>query len=259
MRVVKYQLFIAAALLTGVLIGFFAKDESVPGGAPTATNAVRQATAAIADKGTEASLKALRKRVAELEAALAEKAMQVEAATSNAVAAARPPEPPRGNLRERMEAMRKSDPERYAQMTNRFAQWRRSRAEQARTRLEFLSSIDTLRMGAEARKTHEALQDLIARREDLEEQMHDQDLSDEERGKLMHELRSMHGELQRLNGEERQNLIAETARNLGFEGDDVKEITATIREVIEATDGGFGFRHHGGGRGGSRPGEGRGR
>ena len=210
----------------------------------------------VADKGEEATVKALRHRIADLEKLLAEKDGKSEIAISNAVAEAvknRPPEPPRQNWRERMEEMKKNDPERYTQMTNRFANWRRSRAEQARNKIDFLSSIDTSHMSAGAKKTHDALQELIARREGIEQQLQSPDLTDEERGKLMGELHSTHHELMRLNGEERNNLFEETARNLGFEGEDAKEISATIQEVIRATDSGWGG-HHGGHRGPGGPG-----
>lgn len=245
---IKHQMFIAAALLAGVAIGYFVKDEPIAAEEPKAEETARKP---VADKGDEASVKALRRRIAELEKLLAEKDGESEVAISNAAAEAvkaRPPEPPRGNWRERMEEMRKNDPERYTQMTNRFANWRRSRAEQARNKIDFLSSIDTSHMSAGARKTHDALQDLIASREEIEAQLQNPDLSDEERGKLMRQLWESHGELQRLNGEERKNLIDETARSLGFEGEDAKEISATIREIIEATDSGWGGHHrHGGG------------
>ena len=247
---IKHQMFIAAALLAGVAIGYFVKDEPIPAEEPKAEEKAKKP---VADKGDEASVKALRRRIAELERLLAEKDGASEIAISNAVAEAakiRPPEPPRGNWRERMEEMKKNDPERYTQMTNRFAQWRRDRAAQAQDRMEFLSSIDTSRMSAGAKKTHNALQDLIARREGLEQQLHQEDLSDEERGKLMGELHSTHHELMRLNGEERKNLFDETAKGLGFTGADAKEFTATIQEVIEATDSGWGGRHHRGGPGG---------
>ena len=252
---IKHQMFIAAALLAGVAIGYFVKDEPIPAEEPKAE---AKAKKPVADKGDEATLKALRHRITELERLLAEKDGKSEIAISNAVADAakmRPPEPPRGNWRERMEEMKKNEPERYTQMTNRFAQWRRDRAAQARDKIDFLSSIDTSRMSAGAKKTHNALQDLIARREDLEQQLHQEDLSDEERGKLMGELHSTHHELMRLNGEERKNLFDETAKGLGFTGADAKEFTATIQEVIEATDSGWGGRRHGGGpRGPGGPG-----
>ena len=253
---IKHQLFIGVALLAGVAIGYFVKDEPVAAEQPTKVE--EKAKKQIADKGDEASIDALRHRIVELERLLAEKEGKSEIAISNAVAEAaktRPPEPPRGNWRERMEEMKKNDPERYTQMTNRFAQWRRDRAAQARDRMDFLSSIDTSRMSAGAKKTHNALQDLIARREELEQQLHQEDLSDEERGRLMRELGDSHRELMRLNGEERKNLFDETAKGLGFTGADAKEFTATIQEVIEATDSGWGGRRHGGGpRGPGGPG-----
>ena len=245
-------MFIAAALLAGVAIGYFVKDEPIAADGPVAEETAKKP---VADKGEAASVRALRHRIAELERALAEKDGKSEIAISNAVAEAvknRPPEPPRQNWRERREEMRTNDPERYTQMTNRFANWRRSRAEQARNKIDFLSSIDTSRMSAGARKTHDALQDLIAKREEIEARLQDPNLSDEERGKLMGELHSSHHELMRLNGEERRNLIDEAARNMGFEGEDAQEVSATIQEVIRATDSGWGGPHHGGHRGGPR-------
>ena len=248
---IKHQMFIAVALLAGVAIGYFVKDEPIPDEVPKTAEVAKKP---VADKGEAASVKALRQRVVELEKLLAEKDGKSEIAISNAVAEAmkaRPPEPPRRNWRERMEEMKKNDPERYTQMTNRFANWRRSRSAEARNKIEFLSSIDTSHMSAGARKTHDALQDLIAKREEIEAQLQDPNLSDEERGKLMGELHSSHHELMRLNGEERQNLINEAAHNMGFEGEDAKEVSATIQEVIRATDSGWGG-HHGGHRGGPR-------
>ena len=254
---IKHQMFIGVALLVGVAIGYFVKDEPVAAEEPAAETPAKKP---VADKGEASSVKSLRRRIAELEKLLAEKDGKSEIAISNAVAEAvknRPPEPPRQNWRERMEEMKKNDPERYTQMTNRFASWRRSRAEQARNKMDFLSSIDTSHMGAGARKTHEALQDLIAKREEIETQLQNPNLSDEDRGKLMGELHSSHHELMRLNGEERQNLIDEAAHNMGFEGEDAKEVSATIQEVIRATDSGWGG-HHGGHRG-PPPGGSRGR
>ena len=245
---IKHQMFIAVALLAGVAIGYFVKDDPIPAEEPRVEVVARRPAA---DKGEAATIRALRHRIAELEGMLTEKDGKSEIAISNAVAEAvkaRPSAPPPQNWRERMEEMRKNDPARYTQMTNRFANWRRTRADQARNKIDFLSSIDTSHMSAGAKKTHNALQELIARREGIEQQLQSSDLTDEERGKLMGELHSTHHELIRLNSEERNNLFEETARNLGFEGEDAKEISATIQEVIEATDSGWGGHHrHGGG------------
>ena len=61
---IKHQMFIAAALLAGVAIGYFVKDEPIVAGAPTAEIAPKKS---VADKGEEASVRALRRRIAELE------------------------------------------------------------------------------------------------------------------------------------------------------------------------------------------------
>lgn len=251
---IKTQMFIGSALIVGVAIGYFAGDHGRVAEAPKADSGY-VAKKSIEDKGDAASLKALRSRIAELEKALAEKGANSEAAISNAVTEAVKNVPqnngPRGNHREWLENLKKTDPDRYTQMTNRFAQWRRSRAELARSKMDFLSSIDISHMSASARKTHDELQEMIVRREEIETQLHQEGLSDEERGTLMKQMWETHHEMDKLNRTERRNLIEETARNLGFEGDDVKEISATIKDIIDATDNGFGrgpggHRRHGG-------------
>lgn len=247
MKVVGHQLLLAAALLTGVAIGYFTAGQDP---VPAAAKAAAAADKPLADVGEAASLRALRRRIAELEKALAERSGATETAISNAVDAAlknAPTEPgwPRGNPREWAENLRKTDPGRYARMTNRVARWRQRRAEQTRSTLDFLASIDTARMSASARRTHDALQDLLARREELEERMHQADLSDEERDALRKEMGEANRELRRLNGEERRNLVEEMAKSLGFEGEDAQAVSATIEEIVRATEAWGGGRHPG--------------
>ena len=200
-------------------------------------------------------LKALRKRVAELEKLLAKSG----SAVSNAVAEAARIAPEGRDRRdprtwmENLRRMKTEDPERYAQMTNRFARWRRGRAERAQSAMEFLSSIDVSHMDAKAQDTHNALQELIVRRDALDAELQREDLTDSRRTEIFRELRETHGEMMRLNGEERRNLIRETAKSLGFGDEDADAITETIREVIHATDGGFGGGRRGGPRGAPPP------
>ena len=137
-----------------------------------------------------------------------------------------PPAAPRQNWRGRLEELKNTDPARYAQMTNRFAQWRQRRTEQARNKIDFLSSIDTSLMSAEARKTHDDLQKVIAKREEFEQRLQLPNLSDDERSKLMSELHSTHRDLVRLNDEERKNLI-----NVATE-----ELSVKIQRIIDATE-----------------------
>lgn len=240
-------MFIAAALFVGVAIGYFAKSDA-PASAPAEPR--RPAKTVIADKGSDAAVAALRARVAELEERLRAATAEISSArTAEVAAVAQPARPrPQESWRDRMERMKKDDPARYAQMTNRFAQFRRRRLEHAQSRIDFLSSVDTSRMSASARKTHEALQDLIEKREELEQQMHNTpDLSDEERRKLWDEMRRTDREMHVLNRQARDNLLEQAAGDLGFEGDDAKTIRETINGIIEATEG-MGWGNRGGRR-----------
>jgi len=257
MKVIKYQLLLAVALLVGVAIGFFAGDSSKTASQPEPTKSA--AKGMVADKGEEATIAALRHQIAELKKKLAEKGEASEEAISNAVAKAVEARPqdagrPRGNPREWMEDLKKNDPERYTQMTNQFARWRARRAEQAQRKVDFLSSIDTSRMSAGAKKTHNELQALIAKREELEEQMHQEGLDEDERRQIFGQIMETEHAMRKLNQQERTNLIEETAKNLGFQGQEVKDISATIQDVIEATGGngrgGFGPPPGGGPGGG---------
>lgn len=242
---IKYQMFIAAALLVGVAIGYFVKTEPIAAEEPAMV--AETPKKAIKDKGEEATIAALRHRIAELERLLAEKQEKSTSAVLKAVTEATKmsfPEPPQAKWRE----LQKTNPERFAQITNRMAQWRSRHAEWTQGRIDFLSSIDTSSMNAEAKKTHEELQELFARREEIERQAWQMDLSSDEFHNLMAELHTTHGTLMRLSEAERNNLFVETARNLGLEGEDVKMFTDTIQQVIEVTDGEFGYsqmiRHH---------------
>ena len=249
----KRLLPILIALSAGIAAGYF-----IRGGAERAdtrqTEPRRDRGKTIADSGDKAALKALRRRVAELERLLAGSGQSVSNAVADAAEAA-PERRERQNRHnplawiENFRRMKTEDPERYSQMTNRFAAWRRGRAEKAKSAIEFLSSIDVSRMGAKARATHDALQELIVRRDELDAELHREDTSDERRAEIFRELRETHGEMARLNGVERENLIIETARNLGFGDEDAGAIADTISEVIRATDSGFGGGRPGGRRG----------
>ena len=233
-------------LILGVAIGFGAclwlSSRPKHPEEPVVEQKVRQK---IADKGEEATVKALRARIAVLEKALAEKPAPL--ATTNAVAAAGEN---RWNPQRRLEELKEKDPARYTQITNRMAQWRQRQFERAQSKLDFLASVDTSRMSAGARKVHSDLQAAIVSQEELEQRLQDPNLTPDERKALFMEMHESRGRLADLSRRERNNLLGETARELGFSGEDAKTITATIRDVIEATDAGWGGHgHHGRGRG----------
>lgn len=248
----KTQLFIAAALMAGVAIGYFAGGHGTAGS--SADGSAYVAKKSVADKGEAASVKALRRRVAELERLLAERGAPSEADVSSEVAGE--PNPPRsGNPQEWLENLKKNDPARYVQVTNRWAQWRQQRLEQAQSKLEFLSSVDVSRLGPKAQEAHNELLDLIARREELMDQIHQEGLTEAQRHRLRDEMFATDREMRKLNNQERSNLISMAARNAGVKGKMTQELTATIKDVIKATESGWGGHgHHHGGPHGPRPG-----
>ena len=244
----KTQFFIAAALLSGVAIGFFVRPEG--DASPHQEAQEPQAKALLADNGDAASLASLRARIADLERQLAERG-ETEVRTSqpdrdDARPEARPTQFA-SEMRERMAKFEKEDPQRFAQMTNHFAQMRARRRERAAMKIDFLSSVDTSGMSESAKRTHADLQRLIERRDEIEERMHDANLSDEERGELFREMRENDRAMRDLNRMERDNLLAQTSAALGLSDEDAVELTETVREIIEATEGNFG-------RGGPPPG-----
>ena len=228
---------VVVALLACVALGYcFGVTTSTT---PEQAKAEREKAAKLppADKGEAASVKALRARIAELEKLLADARAKPPANEAEKVASQGAPRPPNGGgPREWLENIRKADPGRFAQMTNRFAQFRRRRLERQQRNLDFLASVDTTHMSAAAKKTHAALQDAIARREEIEEKMHDEGLSDAERRELFGQMRDADRELRGLRRAERDNLFEATANTLGFEGEDAKEIVDTLKEVVEATE-----------------------
>lgn len=256
---VRQQLFIGAALIAGAAIGYFVQPEPAK---PQVAMSADETTSAklIEDRGDSASIAALRARVRELEAKLVQARDNDEVLVSNTVErleVARRGRRPEGGPREWMADLQKRDPERFAQMTNDFARWRQDRRNQQTERASFLASVDTSRMSPAARKTHAAYQDLLARREAIEEKMHNMmDLSDEERREVFGEMASVNREMHETRSAERKVLLNEVARAVGLEGDAASELVQTIGEVYEATEDGRRGPGRGPGRG-MRPPRGR--
>jgi len=248
---IRTQLFIAAALLSGVAIGYFARTDSDVSVHEDSQEAAVKAL--FSDRGEEATLRALRARISELERLLAERGEKPAATEEKVEGGEEAPRekngegvrrgpPTAAEMRERMSRFEKEDPQRFAQMTNHFAQMRRRRSERAAMKIDFLSSIDTSDMDDAAREAHVEFQDLIARRDEIEERIHNPELTDEERARLFGEMRENDMAMRRLSQVERDNLLAQTAAVIGLSGEDAVELAETIKDIIEVTDGSSGMR-----------------
>ena len=253
---------IVISLLVGAAIGFCLGPMSSPSPAPAPEPEAKPEQAQRprnGDDGERAANRALRARIKELEDMLAKQGVEVEKMKEEETTRRERRERPR-DFRAELERLKTEDPARYTQITNGMAQFRQRRLERAQSKMDFLSAVDTSVMSPGARKTHEDLQNMIEKREALEEKMHSiMDMTEEDRHALFGEMRETDERIRELNRLERENLLVQTAETLGFSGDDAKEIAETVKGIYEATDSGFGFGPPGGPGGPGGPGRRRGR
>lgn len=249
---------VVISLLAGAAIGFcFAPSAGAPKTAPEKTSPKMVKAESRPDEAAEKEMRILRSRIKELEGMLAKQGIEVEKMKEEETAR-RDRGPRNWDFRADMERLKKEEPERYAQITNSMAQFRRHRLERAQSKIDFLSSIDTSRMSPAMLKVHSDLQDMIEKREAVEEKMRGfMDMTEEERREAFQEIGEIDGRIRELNRAERDNLLVQTAEALGFQGDDAAEIIDTVKSIYEATDSGWGFGGPGGpGRRGGRGGRG---
>ena len=129
----------------------------------------------IADKGEDASLQALRDRVKELEAEVKKYELFSEAVSNTPTVAEAQPEREerrREGFRDRIERMKKENPEQYAQMTNDMRRWRDMRKERAQSKIDLLDSYSSRGLLAgNSLENADALKNLLASREEIEEKI----------------------------------------------------------------------------------------
>lgn len=246
---------VVISLLVGAALGYCLGPASSPAPAPEPEKKAEPEQVKQPEYRGERADRALRARIKELEGMLAKQGVEVEKMKEEETERR---ERPRFDPRAEMERLKTEDPARYAQITNGMAQFRQRRLERAQSKIDFLSSVDTSNMSPGARKTHEDLQDMIARREEIESKMHGiMDMSEDDRRALFGEMRETDERIRELNRLERENLLVQTAETLGFVGEDAKEIAETVKGIYEATDSGWGWGGPGGGgRRGGRGGPG---
>lgn len=254
----------APALVAGALLGYFIRPSApeAPAGKPQPSHERQPAKKEARRPERDADLDRLRARVRDLERQLAAAAdaQPAEAPASNraerverADAPFRHGPPSAAEIRARMEAMRVNDPERYTQMTNNMARWRARRQERLQTQFNLLSNADTAHMTKPQRAVHAKYMNLLIREEELREMMNpdNSDITDEQRDAAFKEMRETSHELRKLEKEERDTLLIQTANALGLTGKDADEVVSAIKAVYEATgQGGHGWHGGPGGPGG---------
>ena len=234
-------LIAGAALLAGVAIGWTVKP------APT-----ENITAEVHDSGFKR-----KKRVADsstrVKIATTVVTNVVQSTVTNTVEVAenRPRGP--GDFMADLERMKKDEPERYATMTNRMAQFRNRMTQRTENKLDTLASIDTRGWSKSQIATHEKYQDLIAKRAELMEIIrHDSGATKEERDAAFGELRKLGRDLHETSAKERNTLLDKTFQELGYSSSDAREIRETIKTIYSTTEEWGGHRGRGGRHGHGR-------
>ncbi len=250
--------FAIPALICGALLGYLvhpaAPEPEQDGSAP--------ASARPSHKGTDdATITRLRARIKDLERRLADAMAQPAEDEEEEVPAKQgenpqnpflrdgPPHmPTAAEMRANMEELREKDPAKYAQMTNRFARWQERRLKQTNERLDILASVDTSRLTEKERRTHEALQDAIVRREELRQMLNPQNegVTEEQRKSTFAELRKLDQQMHQLEANERNTLLNKTARSFGLSKATAKEMVETVKAIYQATGSDGGHRGFGG-------------
>ncbi|HNX34804.1 MAG TPA: hypothetical protein PKM57_09270 [Kiritimatiellia bacterium] len=245
---------LAGAGLEHVRLWLFAPEAPAPAEEAPAAAPARPRVVTVKDGSAARDAEALRKRVAELEQALAARATErVQETPKPQEEQVNPDQPKRQSREARMEQLKKEDPVRYAEMQKRFEDFRQSMEQRAQEKSSFLAAVDTQAMTDEQRANHEQLVAAETRISELRTLMMQAEGNSENRDSLRQEMGETMASLGALYDSERQYLLQATARAAGYEGEEAATFSAHIQTIIQNTSMGPGFGFHGGrGPGGGR-------
>lgn len=133
-----------------------------------------------------------------------------------------------------MDQLKKRLPaEQFEQVQDAFAQMRQKLAQRAKSRSDYLNSIDTSRMSEKERENHRRYLELFAKREEISQRMR----AGQFNRQSMQDMAEVSRELGDVAKEERATLMRQVANELGYKGEDAEVITETIKNVYDCTNG----------------------
>ncbi len=198
-------------------------------------------TVVVKDEAAERAAAELRKRVAELEAALAERVPEPPKPQEEAQAAP----PRRQSFNDRMEQMKKDDPAQYAEMQKRREEFRQNMEQRVQERADFIAAVDTKNMNDAQKENHAKLVETVALANELMAQMSQPGV--ERTPEMRQQMGETMAALGELYGAERSYLLEETARAAGYQGAQASEFASQVQSIIDNTTMPHLGRHGGGG------------
>ncbi|MFO7937362.1 MAG: hypothetical protein R6V06_07135 [Kiritimatiellia bacterium] len=156
----------------------------------------------------------------------------------------------RGDFRERLERMKKEEPERYAEIQKRREEFKTRMEERKQNKRDFLASVSRDDMSVDQEAAHERLIYLNERVDEIMDLMYSG--TAENRDELRREMFESFHELRELNDLERIYLLEQTANAVGYDGDEAALFTEHIETIIKNTSMMAPVRHGGPAPGGGR-------
>ena len=190
------------------------------------------------------SAEALRRRVAELERALARRdneqrrpapaTLEVAVDDLEAPPAPREGRGERGRGGERFERGQE-DPERVAERQQRRDEMRQQFEQMQNDRVSFLAGIDTAGMNAAQRENHTRLLTALGRFNELSDLLAQGGAQDIDRREIFREIAESSMEIGELYESERDYLLSSTAKAVGYSGAEIEEFTAHLKAIFDNT------------------------
>lgn len=180
----------------------------------------------------------LKAQISKLEKALEERAEEILALRSDLSNSRRqqenPPRPPWRNREERMEELKVSDPERYAQIMQEREESRKRMQKAFADKASHFLDRDTASMTEEEAAQHAYMLQLLQATWSLAEKMRS-GLSREQRRELLPQMRDNVTELIPLLDEERDRQFLQLGRDFGYTEEEAIEFVDYMNEVIDIT------------------------
>lgn len=185
---------------------------------------------------------ALSKALSEIDALKAErKTLQDALASQQAQSAeqAQPGEPPRRrSWQERMEELKKTDPERYKEEMARRERFMTEMAQARTERANFLDDIDTDLLSQEQKQIHAQYVATLAKQDALEQEFRKHmEAGTQPTEELQSAMRETMNTMRTLREDERSALLSAIATSMGLSSDEATDFSQLVSDVFDATSG----------------------
>lgn len=139
-----------------------------------------------------------------------------------------------GRSRQRLEELKETDPERYEQIQEERRNRRERMTDTLARQSAFVVNMDVDAMNEDQRSNHERLAEVMTENWTCMETIRTQPETDEA-SQARRTLRSNMSEMRDLFGVERETALLELSRTMGYDGEDGRAFSETVKEIYDMT------------------------